>query len=197
MLGAAQVLGHRTARARVAALRIAASMPRVLRVGGEHLGRVGDVGGSGRSSRPGPRSSRRPGAWLAGRLGQADVEAHVGLAVGGEVVDALVHRADELGEHVELRRGRRARRRARRRRARPRGARRRRRASSRAAPRDGPRPAAARRRRTCRRRGRGRRQVAALHERGQRLAQRRARDPSCSHSSRSAGSRCPARAGRA
>ena len=78
----------RIARARVALARRQSTQPRVLRVGPrEHLGRVRRCRRSGRSSRPAPRSSPPPARARAGRLGEPDVEAHVGLAVGGEVVE--------------------------------------------------------------------------------------------------------------
>ena len=76
--------------------------PAVLVVGPvEHLGRVGDVGDQvgHRALRLG---HRRDQPRAARRLGQPDVEAHVGLAVGGEVVEQVVDRVDHLGQRVDL-----------------------------------------------------------------------------------------------
>ena len=152
--------------------------PGVLGVGvGQHLGRVGDVGDevAHRALRLGDQGRQ---ARAARRLGQPDVEARVGLAVGGEVVQ----------------RGRPSRPRARRAAASSAAARAP--AASTATPDlDGQAGVAdlapAREQRRRRRVGRGRAlghegpaaaaahgvQVAALAQRGQRLAQRRAGDP--------------------
>ena len=75
---------------------------RVLGVGVlEDLGRVGDVGDEV-GHLPLGLGRQRDQARAMGRLGQADVEAHVGLAVAGKVFGHVVHRADELVERCQL-----------------------------------------------------------------------------------------------
>ena len=125
----------------------------------------------------------------AGRLGEPDVPAHVGLPEGGEVLQRPVHGLHQLVQRRE------------------RVARRALRGEHRHGELDGeplvagvaPAGEQLRRGRVGGRRRVGherpaaaaarRRQVAALDERGERLAQRRARDAELRHSSRSAGSR--------
>ena len=198
MLGAAQVLGHDRASRGAASRaldgsrrsRACCALDQASTSGG-----CGDVARSGRSSRPAPRSSPRPAAALPVASASADVEAHVGLAVGGEVVERVVHRVDELVERLERLGAARARRRAPRRRARPPAARRRRRASPRAA------------RATARSAGGGASATNVPPPRPRtacrwplwtsavsawRSVERAI--PSCSHSSRSAGSRVAGRA---
>ena len=150
------------------------TQPRVLRVGPrQHLGRVGDVGDQvgHRALGLGHRRHQRGGA---GRLGQADVEAHVGAPVGGEVVELRGHRVDQVARAARSRRRRALGGQQRDAELDREAARRSGRASRRAPPgwrserRLGhERPAAAAAHGV---------QVPALDQRGQRLAQRRARD---------------------
>ena len=77
------------------------TQPRVLRVGPrQHLGRVGDVGDQvgHRALGLGHRRDQRGGAR---RLGEPDVEAHVGAPVGGEVVVAGGHLVDQVAEQLD------------------------------------------------------------------------------------------------
>ena len=94
-------------------IRIARA-PSRLREGGEHLRVL--LRWPRRAPRAGGRCSeirsvicalglghRRHQRAAAGRLGEPDVEAHVGLPVGREVVQQVVHLLDELAERASIR----------------------------------------------------------------------------------------------
>ena len=144
----------RSRRAQRVALAHGREQPAVLRVGGgEHLRRMRDVGDQvgHRALHLGHRAHQARGA---GGFGEPDVQADVGLAVGGEVLQRVLQRGGQLVERERGPPAARVRRRAPPRRARPPGADRRSRASARASPARADRPAAAGRTRTSRRRAR-------------------------------------------
>ena len=101
MLGTPHVLGHLARRARLVVVAHGGEQAAMLGVGGgQHLGRVGDE-----RDQAGHLAldlgDRADQTRAAGGLRQPDVQAHIDLAIGPEVVPEGIDRRGELVESID------------------------------------------------------------------------------------------------